>query len=230
MPEVFGVKIVQDFSIDRFEKILNCLPCDRVMKIKKFRKYEDSLRTLTAEVLIRTIACTRLKKDNESIKFETGKHGKPYIPNQDDFHFNLSHSGDWVVCAVSHRPVGIDVEKIKEVDFAIANRFFSAQEARDLFLKEGEERKDYFFNLWTLKESYIKADGRGLSLPLNSFSFKIEKSKILFTTDNDLKDCFFKIYDIDNEYKVSVCSLENEYPKNITLKKFDDLLDEFLLK
>ncbi|NLP14240.1 MAG: 4'-phosphopantetheinyl transferase superfamily protein [Clostridium sp.] len=210
---------------------MNYLPDDKVLKIKKFRRYEDSLRALTAQILIRTIACSKLNKDKRLIKFAAGPNGKPYIDNEDNFHFNISHSGDWVVCAVSYRPVGIDVERIKEIDFAIAKRFFSKEEAKDLFSKEGEEeKKDYFFKLWTLKESYIKADGRGLSLPLDSFSFKIKKNKIFFTSQNELKDCFFKIYDIDNEYKVSVCSLECEFPENITIKKIDGLINEFLLK
>src|SRR5690554_253809 len=146
MPEIFGVKIIQDLCINRFEELLNYLPDDKVLKIKKFRRYEDSLRALTAQILIRTIACSKLNKDKRLIKFAAGPNGKPYIDNEDNFHFNISHSGDWVVCAVSYRPVGIDVERIKEIDFAIAKRFFSKEEAKDLFSKEGEEeKKDYFF-------------------------------------------------------------------------------------
>lgn len=231
MPEVYGVKIIQDFCIDKFEEVLNRLPDDMILKIKKFRRYEDSLRALTAQILIRTIASKKLNQNSRLINFKTGINGKPFIENQADFHFNLSHSGDWVVCAVSLRPVGIDVEKIKDIDFAIADRFFTGEEAEDLFSKEGdEEKKEYFFNLWTLKESYIKADGRGLSLPLDSFSFKIENNRVFFTTQNELKDCFFKIYDIDKGYKVSVCSLEYEFPENITIKKFNGLIIDFLKK
>lgn len=231
MPEVYGVKIIKDFRFDKYEEVLKRLPDETILKIKKFRRYEDSLRALTAQVLIRTIASEKLNRNSRLINFKTGINGKPYIENQADFHFNLSHSGDWVACAESYRPVGIDVQRIKDIDFAIAERFFTKEEAKDIFSKEGDkEKKEYFFNLWTLKESYIKADGRGLSLPLDSFSFKIEKNKVFFATQNELKDCFFKIYDLDKGYKVSVCSLECDFPENITIMKFDDLIIDFLKK
>lgn len=228
MLEIIGVKLTDDIERDKFDKALNYLPDEKKEKIRRFRRYEDSLRALTAEVLIRTVSCSKLSLKSDSLEFKTGPHGKPYLKDYENFHFNLSHSGDWVVCAVSNRLVGIDVEQTKEINLDIAKRFFSREEYDDLSMKKEEERIPYFFDLWTLKESYIKADGRGLAISLSSFSFKIEKDEIIFKTQNELKNCFFRRYDIGKGYKLSVCSLECEFPQNLLIKSFDDIYKELI--
>jgi 4'-phosphopantetheinyl transferase len=141
----------------------------------------------------------------------------------DDFHFNISHSGDWVVCAVDNLPVGIDVEKIHDVDLNLSARFFSEEEHKYLLSLEISKRRNSFFELWTLKESYIKADGRGLSIPLNSFSFKFANKDIVFTTTNQFNECYFKQYDIDTSYKLAVCSSKSDFPKELTDISFDSI-------
>lgn len=223
MLEIFGVKLTDSIKRDTYEKILNFLPEEKKGKITRFRRYKDALRSLAAEALIRVVVCSKLGLKNESIKFDTSSHGKPYLVDHKDFHFNLSHSGDWVVCAVSSKPVGIDVEKIKDMDLSIAKRFFSREEVTDLFLKKDDEKTGYFFDLWTLKESYIKADGRGLSLPLSSFFFKIEKDNIIFTSENEPENFFFRKYYIEKEYKLAVCSMESKFPDKIHIKTFEEL-------
>ena len=62
---------------------------------------------------------------------------------------------------LSDKPVGIDVEKIKDINIKIADRFFSKEESGRFIQKEESERLKYFFDLWTLKESYIKAETEG---------------------------------------------------------------------
>ncbi len=223
MLEIFGVKLTEGVEPDVYEKALSFLPNEKKDKIKRFRKYEDALRSLTAEILIRAVVFFKLGIKNEFIKFNKTAYGKPYLEDYEDFHFNLSHSGSWVVCATSSKPVGIDVEKIREIDLKIAQRFFSKEEARDLFSKKDEEKIGYFFELWTLKESYIKADGRGLSLPLNSFSFRIENDNIIFMSENESKNFFFKKYDVDTEYKIAVCSMESQFPEHVHIKSFKEV-------
>nr|WP_237391871.1 4'-phosphopantetheinyl transferase superfamily protein [Paenibacillus dendrobii] len=85
-------------------------------------------------------------------------------------HFNISHSGEWVVCALDSLPVGVDVEEIKEAPFEISKRFFSREERTFLFNEAEEVRNESFYYIWTLKESYIKAIGQGLSYGLESFT------------------------------------------------------------
>ncbi|MDR1059826.1 MAG: 4'-phosphopantetheinyl transferase superfamily protein, partial [Clostridiales bacterium] len=87
-------------------------------------------------------------------------------------HFNISHSGRHVVCALCDAPVGIDVEIVRPIDMNIANRFFSADERGRLFSEpaDGHGRLELFYSIWTRKESFIKMTGEGLSRPLGSFS------------------------------------------------------------
>lgn len=228
MLEIYAVKIKNKIDKNLFKKVLNCVPKNKQDRIKRFLRYEDSLRTLIAEILIRKIIILKFKLANNEIIFQSGKHGKPHLKGFDKFHFNISHSDKWVVCAISDKTVGIDVEKIKDLDIKIADRFFSEEEIEDLYKKEECERLDYFFDLWTLKESYIKADGRGLNISLNSFLFKIKNDKIIFNTQNKLKNCFFKRYKIDKNYKLSVCSLTPNFPNSIQIDEGEVLLSEFV--
>ncbi|HHX18400.1 MAG TPA: 4'-phosphopantetheinyl transferase superfamily protein [Clostridium sp.] len=228
MSEIYATEIKSPVNKKLFEKALNYIPENKQKRIKRFLKYEDSLKTLIAEVLIRKIIMLKLKINNDEIIFKTNEFGKPYLKDHDEFHFNISHSGKWIVCVVSDKPVGIDVEKIKDLDIKIADRFFSKEEVEDLYKTKESERLKYFFELWTLKESYIKADGRGFNIPLNSFSFKIKDDEIVFNTQNNLKNCFFKRYKIDPNYKLSVCSLTPKFPKTIQMDEGEILLSEFL--
>lgn len=113
-------------------------------------------------------------------EFDAGDHGKPYIAKPSTrLFFNLSHTTEWVACAIASFPViGIDIERCGR-DVAVlrlAKRFFSRQEYRDLQNFSGEAQKNRFFDYWTLKESYIKARGEGISLGLDKFSFRFSEN------------------------------------------------------
>ena len=92
--------------------------------------------------------------------------GKPYLRDYPGVQFNLSHSGRYGVCALSAFPVGVDVELIRPLRREVARRFFTPAEAAWLDARPEAE----FFRLWTRKESYIKAIGKGLTQRLDSFS------------------------------------------------------------
>ncbi|MCR5576446.1 MAG: 4'-phosphopantetheinyl transferase superfamily protein [Oscillospiraceae bacterium] len=101
--------------------------------------------------------------------FAFGEQGKPYLPDRPGVHFSLSHSGEHVLCALADAEIGCDVESLRKVDLALAPRFFHPEEAAWLLSLLQREQKAAFLRLWTLKESYIKALGLGLTLPLNEF-------------------------------------------------------------
>src|SRR5690554_797379 len=128
MLKVYGAKINNEVDKKLYEKALSYIPENKQKRVKRFLKYEDSLRTLIAEVLIRKIIMQELKIPNGEIFFKINNYGKPYLKDWDEFHFNISHSGKWVVCAISNKPVGIDVERIKDLNIKIADRFFSKEE------------------------------------------------------------------------------------------------------
>lgn len=110
------------------------------------------------------------------IRFEYGAHGKPFLTEKqrvNGLEFNLSHSHELSLLAFAmERHVGVDIEKVRlDIDFAaIARRYFSARENEQFFSLPEEKRALAFFYGWTCKEALIKAEGGGLSIPLDSFS------------------------------------------------------------
>ncbi|MDR2856102.1 MAG: 4'-phosphopantetheinyl transferase superfamily protein [Methanomicrobiales archaeon] len=95
-----------------------------------------------------------------------GENGKPYLKDQST-HFNISHSGDYVVLGAAKRDIGVDIEKIASYPDRVAIRCFTPLE-REWMKQEGEN--EAFYRLWTAKESVMKASGLGFSLPPEAFT------------------------------------------------------------
>jgi 4'-phosphopantetheinyl transferase len=227
MIELYAIQFKEQLPGELFDYLLQFV--EKAEKIKRFLKWEDSYRALYAELLIRYIIISKLKIKNETISFSTNEYKKPFLDNVKDFHFNLSHSGNWIVCATDNQPIGIDVERIRTVDFKMAKRFFSQQESDELFQKDETKKNDFFFTLWTFKESYIKAIGKGLYLPLSSFTVKfIHEYKIGIIIDGKLlNDIHLKMYPLDKDYKLSVCASHEQFPESITIKGINAIINYF---
>jgi 4'-phosphopantetheinyl transferase len=152
------------------------------------------------------------------------------LKDYSNLHFNISHSGDYVVVAFSDCPVGIDIEKNKGNRLKVAQRFFTQQELNDLFLfAEEQEQVDYFYQLWTLKESYMKAIGKGISMSLDSFSFQKFPNAMGLSYSSDDKDFQFVNYQIDPDYACHLCTKYLEKPaiKEVHLADFDEMFSKF---
>jgi 4'-phosphopantetheinyl transferase len=139
---------------------------------------------LAARILLRSVLSQYAGLRPEKWRFEANRFGRPHIANADaprGLLFNLSHKPGCVTCLLgSGRELGVDVEDTaagRPNLLAIAGRFFSACEADALVALPDAERRQRFYQLWTLKESYIKARGVGLSLGLSRFSFTVEGNR-----------------------------------------------------
>ena len=97
------------------------------------------------------------------------KYNKPYLIDHPDVHFNLSHCDGMVACAMSLRVIGIDIEYIRPLNQSVLRKVCSMEEQEAVWQSENPD--EYFFRLWTLKESYIKAVGKGLSLSMKNINF-----------------------------------------------------------
>lgn len=187
-------------------------------RIKRLINLDDANRVLIGDLLVRSLICQKYKINNDEINFIYNEYGKPFAESFSDFHFNISHSGEWVVCATANSNVGIDIEKISEIEaLKLANEFFSEEEFYDLSNMNSNEQINYFFDVWTLKESYIKTIGKGLYIPLNSFSIKKE-SQTLISYKNIPQNFHFRQYNIESNYKVSACATRDELPQEIIIK------------
>lgn len=212
------MKIPKNIESHLFKQLSNLISNEKKERMKRLLNSCDVNRTLIGDLLIRSLICQKYKINNEEIRFKYNEYGKPFVENFSDFHFNLSHSGEWVVCTTANFNVGIDIEKVSEIEaLKLAKEFFSADEFYDISNMNSDEQINYFYDLWTLKESYIKTIGKGLYTPLNSFSIKKE-SRALILYKNIPKNFYFKQYNIDPNYKLSACATRDEFPQEIIIK------------
>jgi 4'-phosphopantetheinyl transferase len=159
------------------ESLLEGLSEDERGRHARFRFESDRDIYLVAHALVRRMLARVSGAAPESFAFVAGEHGRPEISAPDvacTFRFNLSHTHGLVACAVTRAAdIGVDVEYVeRKVEVMnVANHVFSAIEVEGLEALSGEAQRERFFELWTLKEAYIKAIGKGLSAPLRAITF-----------------------------------------------------------
>ena len=209
MLEIYALNQNEILDDRQFNALLSYVSSEKKTRIHKYLRRAPAQQALLSDLLARSIIHDKLSMKNTDIHFGTNDYGKPFLLGKNDFHFNLSHSGDWVVCAISDSVVGIDVEKIKPTDFNISKRFFSKDEHEFIVCQKEKQKLEAFYDLWTLKESYIKAVGKGLHMSLSEFSIVIYNGLIFLKHQIENQLFNFKQFSIDIRYKLSVC-LENE--------------------
>lgn len=159
------------FNDDKtFEKQLALVDGERREKVNSLAVREKKNSSLAAGVIL-PLALKACGIAGE-IKVENGLWEKPRLISPKGVCFNLSHSGEWTVIAISDNEVGVDVQQVKPVDMRLAKRFFTEDEWRQTE-SAGDGATELFYRLWTVKEAYLKALGTGLNRPLNTFSVKL---------------------------------------------------------
>ncbi len=140
---------------------------------------------LVAHALARCTLARYTGVEPSSLRFANNRYGRPRLTEEGasaGLSFNLSHTKGLAAIAIADgREVGIDVESFRRTADAIsiADRYFSAFEAKQLRSVPAEKRRERFFTYWTLKEAYVKARGMGLSLPLKGFSFDLRDARAI---------------------------------------------------
>ena len=130
----------------------------RKEKIKKLKQEKDKKLSLGAELLLIKAIKTYYPKTVLPLEIETNQFGKPMIKGADNLNFNLAHSQDIAVCAISDKPLGVDTEHISRVSEKIRDRYFT----------ENEKKLDFGY-IWTRKEAVVKAEGTGITIGLDKF-------------------------------------------------------------
>ena len=154
------------FADGRWRELLPLLPQDRQARVLSYRFEADRIRSAGSGWLLQQVL-EQAGIPPEAQVFSTNSFGKPELAHRADVHFSLSHSGSWAVCALSAQPVGVDVE-LPRCSIAVARRHFHPEE-----LAQATDA-DALCRLWTAKEAFVKALGRGLTIPLNSFRVQLE--------------------------------------------------------
>lgn len=170
----------------------------RLNQVKRFRP-DDQLRSLCGDLLVLKALTEHTPTPPTPLQYATTEQGKPFLPDFPDFHFNVSHSGDWVLCAAGDLPLGIDIQQERPVKPALL-RALSPQEQAFLNTLSVTERQSAFFELWCLKEAYCKATGLGLRIPLHSFTVSLQPTAV-----SDTRYRVKRISFSAAEYHVGLC-------------------------
>ena len=159
------------------DRLVARLSPDERERAARFHFRRDAMRWIVARATLREVLGGCLETEPGAIALTYGAKGKPSLAAAPvDLQFSVSHSADLAVYAVGiGAPVGVDIERLREVDDleAIAERTFSRRECTVLRGLGVGLRPGGFFNCWTRKEAYIKALGEGLSYPLQRFSVSL---------------------------------------------------------
>lgn len=187
---------------------------DELLQQKRFYFEKHRHQYLITRAMVRTILSlyeNSITPTNWSFTFND--FGKPSINNDSltiPLCFNVSHTNKLVTMAVTlDQEIGIDIEYLPRLEniLDIAHNYFSPIELEQLYQLPLEKQRDRFFELWTLKEAYIKACGMGLSIPLDHFSFIFSKEgKIKFESNRDDQPEHWHFWQIrpNESHKVSV--------------------------
>lgn len=229
MAIVGSMKIEKTMPSKLFQ--LLCLQVDETKREKLYRYHfqEDALRSLMGELLVRYLFETHFSLSRDTIRFQTNGFGKPELMDVNNLHFNLAHSGNWIVAAIDKNPIGIDIEEMKSIDIDVMKEVLTTQEIKTLQALPANEQPYFFYNLWTIKESYVKYKGKGFSIPPASISVAVSAEnfiKLLDINSNQLP-CFFHQLTIDAAYKMALCTYQNTLVTHLPLTQ-QTILNHFL--
>ena len=201
---IADISVLKETSV--FESLLKRVPEYRQKKSLSFKFPKGKMQSLGVGFLLQ-IACSDVGMAGVDEHIAYGENGKPYFPDAPDVHFNLSHSGERVMCVISPFEVGCDVEIIKGDRGKLAERFFKPEESSWIKRFETlEAQSEAFYRLWTLKECYMKVTGRGMSLMPDKFTLNVDEiGNISLYHDGERPEYVFREIDLQDGYRYAYC-------------------------
>ena len=206
-------KISDPDLLKRYASLLNVEEREQMSRLFYARHRHQYLVT---RALVRTCLSSYFQVDPADWQFGKNGYGKPEISSPEKLsplRFNISHCRGLIICGVTGcHDIGVDVEDAQRStnsSFESLSSYFSNPEMEDMAQLPSDQQQQRFFDYWTLKESYIKARGMGLAIPLAKFSFRFEANQLrAFETHPDLNDDasdwqFWRI-SRDRRYRIAV--------------------------
>lgn len=169
---------------------------------------------LYSELLLKYLIYRETNLDISNLMFSKNKFGKPFLINQANIKYNLSHTKDALAISISDNEIGIDIEKIRTINLRIAKRFFTKNEYNYVMERDSTYR---FLEIWTKKEAYMKFVGKGFAMGLNSF----DTTKESFNNRYNMSTA-----DIDG-YIISICN-DQQYINNSLINQVNE--EQFIKK
>lgn len=217
-----------DLGIDQSAQCIELLSSDELLRADRFHFERDRRRFIVARGVLRMLLGVNLGIAPAAVAFGYAQHGKPFVINQaSQIHFNLSHSGERALVALSvSRELGVDIEELnREIDYGdLAARFFAPRECATLKRIAEPDRKRAFFACWTRKEAVVKAMGGGLSLRLDRFEVTIDPDAAPRVLDfavpaHDIADWSLHSLDVGGDYVATVAAYRPKTTRDADRKK-----------
>jgi 4'-phosphopantetheinyl transferase len=218
------------------EEYLECIQSRCFLEWLSSEEYERYHSFLIAHALVRSVLSCYATAHPKDLKFNVGEYGKPELLHPFaglQVRFNLSYTTGLVICAITKEyAVGVDVECLsRRINFEVVEECFAVQETLDLRRVGERERRKMFFEYWTLKEAYVKAHGKGLSIPLNDFWFHRDCSgeiRVSFSPrhiGDALQWQFFLVDEVSAEHQVALAiQHSNRIPLNLCIRDARQIL------
>lgn len=194
---------------------INSLPVGMLTKSNRYMRWQDKMSYLAGRVLLNEALIFNGFEDFSLDEIKFSKYGRPFFDHF--FDFNISHSGEYVVCALGlDNKIGIDIEQHKNVELNFMKSILTKQEFNSVTrFKNTLKVQEKFYELWTKKESVMKADGRGLSIPIKEVFFE-DNSSIINLRE---KKWFLEKIKICNDYSAYIA---NSFEEIIIRKNYFD--------
>ena len=177
------------YIIDELEKLDDDFPenIQKLISNDRFAKYQRLPSSLNKKASVAVYLLLRLALHevygiDEVVEFDYAKKGKPSLIKYPQIHFSLSHSHNTAACAVSDYEVGVDIQQIAHISEKVAKRVLTNEEYE--VYSHSQTPDEYFCKIWTIKESYVKQTGVGITIELNTISAESIVDKMVFNKDN----------------------------------------------
>jgi 4'-phosphopantetheinyl transferase len=206
--DILFAKFTEHFTQSVLNSYLRLLPVNLQQKNARFLRWQDKHSHLIGKLLLdEGLKQYGYKKTLTELKYSP--FGRPYLNESVDF--NISHSGNYVICAIANNArLGIDIEKVEKIDCSDFINILRTEEWEDIV--NSTDPAFTFFQYWAMKESVIKAEGKGLSIPLKSICIKNKEArfngKIWFLRKLPIDknySCYLAINDPD--FDVRICEI-----------------------
>ena len=196
MIDIYYCEISEELTGSQWEDFFSILPPDQKERNNRFKKWEDRHSHLFGRLLLQKGLVNKGYAENILSSIQTTGFDKPYINEAIDF--SISHSKNYVICAISEKAsLGIDIEKKDSaIDITQIAEFLSPFEKH--YIDHSINQIAAFYRIWTRKESLIKANGKGFSLQLNQINCLPSKVSI------EMKTWYIRDVNFSEEYAVSI--------------------------
>lgn len=201
------------------ERLFPLLDRRRLEKVMALKHKKERFQSIYAGLLLRYafLAEGHSEKIWQCVAIAEGSYGKPYLSNCTDFFYSLSHSGDWVICAVDDIETGADIQEVGAPKLAVAKRFYSDEEYRRLlqYASEMDRQTMDLYRIWAAKESCVKFTGRGIGAGIQRYVTDSAYTHIYDIEENNLY--FIRLYEEIQGYIICVCSSCECFPEHIIM-------------